>query len=51
MIDHHSTAITTTRELLKNDGNFQYGGQLYRLAKDIVFNQEKEIMIMRAMLN
>jgi hypothetical protein len=50
MIGHHSTAITTTRELLKKRKNFQYGGQLYRLAQDIVFNQEKEMMAMRAML-
>jgi hypothetical protein len=51
MIPHHSVAITTTKQLLEkisHDENIN--SYLYRLAKDIVFNQEKEIIFMKNML-
>ncbi len=50
MIGHHSTAITTTKQLLKNDDNFIYNSYLYRLAKNIVYEQEREILFMKNML-
>ena len=50
MIGHHSTALTTTKNLLENKKNFKNNPKLYRLAKDIVFNQEREIIFMKSML-
>ena len=50
MISHHSTALTTTNKLLSNQNNFVNNPKLYRLAKDIVYNQEKEIDLMKNML-
>ena len=50
MIGHHSTAITTTKQLLKNDNNFTHNSYLYRLAKNIVYEQEREILFMKNML-
>jgi hypothetical protein len=50
MIGHHSTAITTTKCLLNNDENFNEDGYIFRLAKDIVYNQEREILFMKNML-
>ena len=50
MIPHHSTALTTTTKLLENNDNFKDNPNLYRLAKDIVYNQEKEIQLMKSML-
>lgn len=50
MISHHSTALTTTNKLLQNQNNFINNPELYRLAKDIVYNQEKEIDLMKNML-
>lgn len=48
MIPHHSTALTTTTALLKNrTENLKRNPKLFRLAKDIVFNQEKEIHFMK----
>jgi|TARA_B110001469_G_C9621847_1_gene309991 hypothetical protein len=50
MIGHHSTAITTTKQLLKKRHIMGKNTQLYRLAKDIVYNQEREILFMKTML-
>ena len=50
MIGHHSTAITTTKQLLKKRHIMKKNTQLYRLAKDIVYNQEREILFMKTML-
>ena len=51
MIGHHSTAITTTQQLLKDNNNFKDDATMYRLAKDIIFNQELEILQMKLLLN
>jgi len=50
MIGHHSTALTTTTELLKKNNNFKQNPKIYRLAKDIVYNQEREILFMKSFL-
>ena len=50
MISHHSTALTTTTKLLENNNNFENNPKLYRLAKDIIYNQKREIIIMKSML-
>jgi hypothetical protein len=50
MIGHHSTAITTTKQLLKKRHIMKENAQLYRLAKDIIYNQEREILFMKTML-
>ena len=50
MIGHHSTAITTTKQLLKKRHIMKNNTPLYRLAKDIVYNQEREIFFMKTML-
>ena len=50
MISHHSTALTTTTKLLENNNNFENNPKLYRLAKDIVYNQNREILLMKSML-
>lgn len=50
MIGHHSTAITTTTQLLDNQKNVIDNSYMYRLAKDIVYNQEREILFMKNML-
>ena len=51
MIPHHSTALTTTNQLLKNrEKDFKSNPQLFRLAKDIIYNQEREIVLMKLML-
>ena len=50
MIGHHSTAITTTTQLLDNQKNVTDNSYIYRLAKDIVYNQEREILFMKNML-
>ena len=45
MIPHHSTALTTTNLLIKNrEKDLKTNSQLYRLAKDIIVTQEKEIL-------
>jgi len=49
MIPHHSTALTSTNKLLENS-QAASGGTVYRLAKDIVYNQEREIAFMKHML-
>ena len=48
MIPHHSTALTTTRKLLENN---DLDPKLYRLAKDIIYNQEREILFMKQYLH
>ena len=50
MISHHSTAITTSKKLLENKKAMVKNPKLYRLAKDIVYNQEREIAQMKNML-
>tara|TARA_Y100000389_G_C17366032_1_gene466362 strand:- start:155 stop:574 length:420 start_codon:yes stop_codon:yes gene_type:complete len=50
MIGHHSTAITTTKRLLKDNNNFKDDSTMYRLAKDIIINQEIEILQMKSLL-
>ena len=50
MIGHHSTALTTTNKLLKTNDNFKQNPKIYRLAKDIIYNQEREILFMKSFL-
>ena len=50
MIGHHSTALTTTTKLLENQDNFIYDNYLFTLAKNIVYEQEREILMMKNML-
>jgi|TARA_B110000902_G_C13769314_1_gene383692 hypothetical protein len=50
MIPHHSTALTTTERLLKNENNFKYNPPLFRLAKEIALGQKREILLMKSML-
>jgi len=51
MIPHHSVAITTTKKLLeKVSGDENENSYIYRLAKDIVYNQEREIIFMKNMI-
>jgi len=50
MIGHHSTAITTTNQLLQNEDNFIYDSYLFTLAKNLVYEQEREILMMKNML-
>jgi len=49
MISHHSTALTSTTKLLENN-DFKNNPKLYRLAKDIVYNQNIEILTMKTFL-
>ena len=52
MIPHHSTALTTTNKLLKNrELDLKSNPQLFRLARDIIYNQEREIVQMKLMLD
>jgi len=48
MITHHSTAITTTKQLLNKR---KYNDNIFRLAKDIVTTQEIEILTMKNFLS
>lgn len=51
MIPHHSVAVTTTKKVLeKVSGDENENSYIYRLAKDIVYNQEREIIFMKNML-
>jgi hypothetical protein len=50
MIGHHSTAITTTKQLLANDNNFTNNNYLFTLAKNIEYEQDREILFMKNML-
>jgi hypothetical protein len=49
MIPHHSTALTTTTKLIEKE-KFKSNSKLYRLAKDIIYNQKREIAFMKSML-
>ena len=49
MIPHHSTALTSSNKLIENNKAAK-GGAVYRLAKDIIYNQEREILFMKNML-
>ena len=48
MIPHHSTALTTSTQLLKNG---HVDDKTFRLAKDIVLTQQMEIDTMKILLN
>ncbi len=48
MIPHHSTALTTSTKLIEN--NPDMSPKLYRLAKDIIVNQNAEIHFMKTFL-
>lgn len=47
MIPHHSTALTTTTRLLDNK---TVDDKTYRLAKNIILTQQKEIDFMKSLL-
>jgi hypothetical protein len=47
MISHHSTALTTSNNIYKKTKN----KKLQKLAKDIIVVQEREISLMKSMLN
>jgi len=49
MIGHHSTALTTTNQLLKNK-KYLENDNIYRLAKDIIYTQTNEIKTMKNFL-
>ena len=46
MISHHSTAITTSKKIIKKTNN----KNLKTLAKEIIDTQEKEIILMKKLL-
>ena len=48
MIPHHSTALTSSHKLIKN--NHASKKEIYRLAKDIINTQEQEIRLMKNLL-
>jgi len=50
MISHHSTALTTTDKLLRNENNFKNNPPLFRLAKEIALGQKREILLMENLL-
>ena len=51
MIPHHSTALTTSSILLKNNKDFvNKNPKLNKLVNDIIKTQESEIKIMKNML-
>lgn len=47
MIPHHSTALTTTTRLLNNEN---VDDKTFRLAKNIILTQQKEIDFMKSLL-
>jgi hypothetical protein len=49
MIPHHSAAITTTTQLLKNN-KFDTNSQVYKLATQILATQQDEIKLMKSLL-
>ena len=49
MIGHHSTALTTTSQLLKNK-KYLENENIFRLAKDIIYTQKSEIETMKNFL-
>ena len=50
MIPHHSTALTTTTKLLDNDKSISDNSKIFRLAKDILYNQDVEIRYMQTLI-
>ena len=50
MISHHSTAITTTTTLLNKKEYTENNPELRQLARDIIDTQEREIKMMKRML-
>jgi len=46
MISHHSTAITTSKEILKKTNNIQVA----KLAQNIISTQLQEIKLMKSLL-
>lgn len=49
MIPHHSTTITTTTQLLKNN-KFDPNSSVYKLATQILATQQDEINLMKSLL-
>jgi len=49
MIPHHSTAITTTTQMLKNN-NIEPNTRVYKLATQILATQQDEINLMKSLL-
>jgi len=50
MIPHHSTAITTTTQLLKNN-KIKTDSPVYKLANNILETQKMEIHLMKYLLD
>ena len=46
MISHHSTALTTSHEIVKRTQN----KQVRKLANDIIDTQEREIKLMKSLI-
>ena len=46
MITHHSTALTTSYQIINNTND----EQIKQLAKDIINTQEREIKLMKSLL-
>ena len=51
MIPHHSTALTTTKQLLKNHPEVKQNKILYKLCQNIISSQTQEIELMKRLLN
>ena len=51
MIPHHSTALTTTKQLLKNHPEVKQNPVLYKLCQNIISSQTQEIELMKRLLN
>ena len=49
MIPHHSTALTTTNNIIKNK-NAMKDKKMYKLSKEIIDTQEREIKLMKKLL-
>ena len=47
MISHHSTALTTTNKIINKSTN----PQVIKLSNEIIDTQEKEILLMKSILN
>ena len=47
MISHHSTALTTSHKIYNKTNNLK----LKKLAKEIIITQEREISLMKSMVN
>ncbi len=46
MISHHSTAITTSKQLIKKNKK----SKIFRFIKNLIYNQEQEIEYMKSLL-